>query len=158
MPHRLLAIAAALIVLTCTAVVAEDPLALPEGYREWPHVKTMVIVSGHPLYEAFGGMHHVYVNERGLAASRTGGPYPDGSVLVFDLFESSGEGNAYTQGARKVTALMVKDASRYAETGGWGFQAYKPGESAGIVTQPVEQCFGCHAPQKANDYVFSRYE
>jgi hypothetical protein len=26
-----------------------------------------------------------------------------------------------------------------------------------IADDPAKQCFGCHGPQKANDYVFSTY-
>lgn len=154
---RRLAIAAALLALPAAAP-AGDPLALPAGYRDWPFVKSMVIVEGHPLYGSFGGMHHIYVNDRGLAASRGGETYPDGSVLVFDLFESSGSGHAYTQGPRKVTALMVKDGAQFAATGGWGFQAYTPGVTAGIVNDPVTQCYTCHTERRAHDFVFSRME
>ena len=31
----------------------------PEGYRNWTHIKSMVIQQGHPLYESFGGIHHI---------------------------------------------------------------------------------------------------
>jgi hypothetical protein len=38
----------------------------PEGYRLWTHVKSMELKPGHPLYESFGGLHHIYVNQVGL--------------------------------------------------------------------------------------------
>ncbi len=60
----------------------------PDGYRQWTHVKSMVIQKGHPLYEAFGGIHHIYANEKALRAMQAGKPYPDGAVLVFDLLEA----------------------------------------------------------------------
>ncbi len=31
----------------------------PEGYRDWHHVKSMIINPGHGLYDAFGGIHHL---------------------------------------------------------------------------------------------------
>ena len=34
------------------------PVPYPTGYRDWHHVKSMVIEQGHPLYAAFGGIHH----------------------------------------------------------------------------------------------------
>lgn len=138
------------------AGAAGDSLKLPD-YRLWNHVKSMVILPGHPLHDAFGGMHHVYVNDIGLKASREGGAYPDGSILVFDLFESPESDKAHVAVGRKVTAIMVKDAKRFASTGGWGFEAFKPGSPTGIVKDAATECFGCHTAQKDSDYVFSRF-
>ncbi len=57
----------------------------PEGYRAWPHVKSMVLQQGHPLFDTFGGLHHIYANAKALEAMKAGKPYPEGAVLVFDL-------------------------------------------------------------------------
>ncbi|MFQ5584297.1 MAG: cytochrome P460 family protein, partial [Calditrichia bacterium] len=62
-------------------------IAYPEGYRDWTHVKSMVLQPGHALYESFGGIHHIYANETALKAMKSGKSYPDGSVIVFDLLE-----------------------------------------------------------------------
>ena len=59
----------------------------PTGYRDWTHVKSMVIQSGHPLYESFGGIHHIYANQSALEGYRTGS-FADGSVIIFDLLEA----------------------------------------------------------------------
>ena len=40
-----------------TALAADAQVPYPEGYRDWHHVKSMVIEEGHPLYNAFGGIH-----------------------------------------------------------------------------------------------------
>lgn len=138
---------------------AATTVPYPEGFREWAHVKSMAIVSPeHPLFGAFGGIHHVYVNEAGRAAAERGGPYPDGSVLVFDLLEAKLEGGAYVEGPRKLTGVMRKDAQAHAETGGWGFEGFA-GDSREerLVTDAHGQCFACHQPQKDHDYTFSRW-
>lgn len=131
----------------------------PTGWRGWTHVKTMAITSDqHPLFNAFGGIHHIYVNQTGLKAAKSGGPYPDGSVLVFDLLEWTEGGGAYTEGARKLIGVMHKDSKKFKDTGGWGFEGFKGGEAKErLVTDAVNQCYNCHAAQKENDYVFSRY-
>jgi hypothetical protein len=49
---------------------------------------------------------------------------------------------------------MVKDARKYAATGGWGFSQFNAGKPAPIV---VKDCFSCHVPAKDRDYVFTRY-
>jgi len=48
------------------------PRPYPEGHRNWTHVKSMVIEKGHPLYEAFGGIHHLYANKQALEGYRSG--------------------------------------------------------------------------------------
>lgn len=129
----------------------------PEGYRSWRHVKSMVIQAGHPLADAFGGIHHVYANARGAEAARRGGVYPPGSVLVFDLLEARAEPGALVEGARKFVGVMVKDPQAYPDTGGWGFEAFKgDGRDARMVQDARAQCFACHQAQRSSDYVFSR--
>jgi hypothetical protein len=138
---------------------AADPVPYPKGYRQWTHVKSMVIQPGHALYEAFGGIHHLYANpaaERGYAA---GGKFPDGSVIVFDLLDAKAADNTMTEGARKVVGVMVKDSRRYAATGGWGYEGFK-GDSTGeraVGANAAQACHGCHMAQKERDYVFSSW-
>ena len=52
--------------------------------------------------------------------------------------------------------VMVKDSTKYAPTGGWGFAHFnndgKPGDEALLKT-----CFPCHAQAKASDLVFTHY-
>lgn len=138
---------------------AGPAIPYPTGYRHWTHVKSMAIVDkSNPLFGQFGGIHSIYVNRRGLATLKKGGVYPNGSEFVFDLLEARLENGAYVEGKRKVLAVMVKNAKRYASTGGWGFQAFAGGNpQKPLVTNAQQQCFGCHASQKKTDYVFSAW-
>lgn len=133
-------------------------VAYPAGYRGWQHVKSMVINPGHALYDAFGGIHHLYANPQAVTGYASG-KFPDGAVIVFDLLEAKTEGNAVQEGARKVVGVMHKDSQRYAATGGWGFEGFK-GDSRTdrAVTQKAAAtaCFACHQAQSGSDYVFSR--
>ncbi len=129
----------------------------PEGYRSWTHVKSMVIQQGHPLYNAFGGIHHIYANKKALEAMTKGNVYPDGSVIVFDLLEAKQEQNAIVEGPRKVIGVMQKDSKKFASTGGWGFEGFKDDTKERVVKDPKKDCFDCHAAQKDSDYVFSKY-
>ncbi len=136
-----------------------ESVPYPEGYRSWTHVKTAILHPGHPLYEAFGGIHHVYANEKAAAVLRRGGNrFPDGSILVFDLLEAPTQDNATGEGARKVLAVMVKDSRRFPATGGWGYAAFKGGDKRQqIVKDMVQECHNCHAGQAQHDYVFSQW-
>lgn len=139
-------------------VWAADPqVPYPASYRDWQHVKSMVIDEGHPLFGAFGGIHHLYANPKAIEGYKAG-KFPDGSVIVFDLLEASRKDSAVTEGPRKVLGVMHKDAKKYAATGGWGFEGFGGGDQSKRVVgaNAASACFACHAPQKDHDYVFSR--
>ena len=77
----------------------------------------MAILEGHKHYKAFGGLHHVYANETALAALKRKKPFERGSVLVFDLRETSTADNTVTGGRRIVIGVMEKDPDRLQSTG-----------------------------------------
>lgn len=154
LPTLAAAVAATLAGCATQALKPGDAVPYPEGYRRWFHVKSMVIEPGHPLYESFGGIHHVYANaaaERGLAT----GVYADGAVFAFDLLATDEGGNAIQEGKRKVLGVMHKSAAAFASTGGWGFAGFTD-DGKDVVTDMRGQCFQCHEGQRQKDYVFSR--
>jgi hypothetical protein len=116
----------------------------------------MQLNPGHPLYESFGGIHHLYANAPAIAGYRSG-KFDDGSVIVFDLLEAVSADNAITDGKRKVVGVMHKDSRKYAGTGGWGFEGFAGGDPGkAVVGKNAEQaCFACHTAQKDKDFVFS---
>jgi len=151
---------ATLAVLVMTSIAAEpaDDIKPPSGYRNWFHVNTMIVDKASPLFDTLGGMHNVHVNSVGEAALKKGGPYPDRTVFVTDLHEFSVSDGSFVMGNRKGLAVMVKDAKKYAATGGWGFQFFAGGDpKKPVVTDAAKQCFECHVPKKDQDYVYSTY-
>jgi hypothetical protein len=141
-------------------VFAADPAPVPypEGYRHWTHVKSMTIQPGHALYDAFGGIHHLYANKKALQGYPRA-KFADGSVIVFDLLEAKAADNTMQEGARKVVGVMHKDARRYRDTGGWGFEGFK-GDSKtdrAVGKNAATACFQCHTAQKNQDFVFSAF-
>lgn len=154
---RLVLLSAA--VITSGALAADvAPVPYPKGYRQWQHVKSMVIEPGHSLYEAFGGIHHLYANAKAMEGYRSG-KFPDGAVIVFDLLEAKSGDKAVTEGKRKVVGVMLRDARRYAATGGWGFEGFA-GDSdtqRAVGDKAATACFTCHEAQKQRDFVFSNY-
>ena len=161
MRHKIKLFSATLTVLALTSITAEtadDGIRKPNGYRNWFHVNTMVVDKASPLFEGLGGMHNVHVNPTGEAALKKGGPYPNQTMFVTDLHDFSVVDGSYVMGNLKGVAVMVKNAKKYASTGGWGFQLFAGGDpKKPIVTDATKQCFECHAPKKAQDYVYSTY-
>jgi len=145
-----------LVLLSIHSVFAADPVPYPEGYRDWRHVKSMVIEKGHPLFDSFGGIHHLYANKKAMEGYASG-QFPDGAIIVFDLLEAIQADAAITEGKRKVAGVMLKDAKKYAETGGWGFEGFAAGDPGQRMVKgnAKEACFDCHTAQKDHDYVFS---
>jgi len=142
--------------LVTTTPAAAGPIAYPEGYRAWAHVKSMVILPGHPLADPFAGIHHLYANPAALEGYRTR-TFPDGAVIVFDLLEATGDSTAFTEGRRKLVGVMVRDTRGYAATGGWGFEGFA-GDSHSerlVDGKGATACYPCHETTD-NSHVFSR--
>lgn len=161
MPTRRTAIRTIAAFFTATAGLSiadagESP-AYPDGYRDWSHVKSMVIHPGHALADPFQGIHHVYANDAAREGLKNGN-YADGAVFAFDLLEYDTADNASTEGERVLLGAMVKDSDQYSETGGWGFEAWQgDSRSGGMVTDGGAGCFGCHEQVADRDYVFSQW-
>lgn len=142
----------------CLACLGAAEVPYPEGYRSWRHVKSMVIEKGHPLYDSFGGIHHIYANPKAVEGYRSG-KWPDGAVLVFDLLEAKSGGGAVAEGARKVVGVMHRDGRRYAATGGWGYEGFK-GDSKterAVGANAAQACHSCHMAQKERGYIYSAW-
>jgi hypothetical protein len=127
----------------------------PLGYRNWLHVKSMLIQPGHALENPFQGIHHVYANDK-AADGLKNGTYADGSVLVFDLLNYTEKDKTIQEGERKLVGVMHKDSAKYSATGGWGFEGFAGNsKTERLVKDGGKSCFDCHAPEKGKDYVFS---
>lgn len=148
------------LMIASTATFAADTATVPypKGYRDWTHVKSMVIQPGHPLHEAFGGIHHLYANKPALQGYAKG-RFPDGAVIVFDLLEAKTGDNAIQEGSRKVVGVMHKDSKRFAATGGWGYEGFKGDSSTerAVDANAAAACYQCHTSRKDADFVFSTY-
>ena len=156
MKTMLLSLAASLAVAMPISVSAENlSVPYPDGYRNWTHVKTMLIQPGHELDNPFQGIHHVYANDKARMGLETG-QYSDGAVLAFDLLEYSEKDKTIQEGKRKLLGVMHKNAAQYSKTGGWGFEGFAgDSKTERLTSDGGESCYGCHMPQKEKDFVFS---
>lgn len=146
-----------LMAFATSGLAAGPAVEYPEGYRQWTHVKSMVIQPGHALADPFEGIHHVYANDKALRGLKTG-KYPDGAVFVFDLLEAGAADHALTEGSRKLRGVMQRDARRFRDTGGWGFEAFA-GDSRDrrLVKDGGQSCFACHRDAEKTAFVFSAW-
>jgi hypothetical protein len=139
----------------------DDAVPYPTGYRHWTHVKSTILDPKLPQYETFGGIQHIYANEKGMEGYRSG-RFPEGSILVYDFLkieEDAKQAGRTLEGARRFTSVMVKDSKRYAATGGWGFEEFRGDSQTDrmIGAEAPTKCYACHTSQKERDYVFSTF-
>jgi hypothetical protein len=148
--------ATAVLLLTVSSSQA-DEIAYPENYRDWQHVKSMILHKDHALADPFEGIHHIYANDEALQGLQSGN-YVDGAVFVFDLLKTVDKDQATTEGERKLVGVMQKDATAYTQTGGWGFEGFAGNsQTERLVKDEGASCFACHASQKDKAYVFTEY-
>ena len=122
--YALMGVAAASLLSISSISTAGDAamkVDYPEGWRDWTHIKSMVIFDKvHPLFGAFGGIHHVYGNESAVKSLKSKKDLEPGAKIVFDLLAIETASGAHTEGARKFTAVMEYDPKKYKATEGWG--------------------------------------
>jgi hypothetical protein len=148
---------AAIVLLTSAGAEDAARVPFPEGYRTWFHVKSATTNEGNPAFARFGGIHHIYANPAAMKGFESR-DFPDGSVIVFDLLEFTIQPNqTTTEGARRHIDVMTKDRVRFKDTGGWGFEEFKPatGRTGVLTPDAVQGCFKCHAGRKEQGGVFS---
>ncbi|MBJ9592150.1 MULTISPECIES: cytochrome P460 family protein [Burkholderia] len=145
------------------AAFAEEPkpaaaspiygVTIPPGYRKWEMVAPAEEAA--PLDE----LRVVLGNPVAIRALEQATlPFPDGTILVklaYKRRQSDEFAPATVPGQATTVQVMVKDARRYASTGGWGFGRFVNGVPADIGQH--QTCFACHqARVKNHDYVFTR--
>jgi hypothetical protein len=149
-----------------TAEAASDPqtlLHVPEAdyRRDWTLLGSFSVLADDPEAGA-KEFHVVYALPENVDAFRKTGAFPDGAVLVKDVFATSTE--AMTTGTSSYANtligrfVMVKDqANKYTGASplwgdGWGWAFYEGTETRKTVsTDYKEDCLGCHEPVRNQD-------
>ena len=76
-----------------------------------------------------------------------------GTIFADDVHEFSMKDDAAVEGAKKFVTVMVRNAKKYASTGGWGFQVWLGGDPSKPQVPDADHaivaCFVCHTPEKA---------
>lgn len=171
--------AAAMLALALGTVHAEDEdkytVSVPgglsfsefKGYESWETIaisrsdRLMAVILGNP----------VMIEAYKAGAPGNGQPFPDGARMAkihwtpktLDAFPGTS-----VPGDLHDVDFMVKDAERFADSGGWGYAAFiydpasgtfRPGNASDQPPQANDaKCgFACHTVARAQDYVFTEY-
>jgi hypothetical protein len=144
-------------------VDATGNLHVPDGYRttyEFLGSWAVAADQGAGSKE----LHIVYASSGTITAYRRDGRFPDGTVLVKEVFQAAtGQlttGTVSQAASLKGWFVMMKDGSgRYAGNtlwgDGWGwswFDADNPSKTTS--TDYKTNCLGCHVPARDSDWVY----
>ena len=134
---------------------------LPPGYRDWR------LISVAREEGDLDDIRAVLGNDVAIQAYRESTrPFPDGAIIarIAWAFLASEENNRVFGKAQSFVAghpkngvqFMVKDSTKYASTGGWGYSQFDDGKP---LTDPamLRSCFDCHQAVKGRDFVFTHY-
>lgn len=145
-------------------VATDGTITVPANYRtEFAALGTWSIAAGTEGGEA--AEHHVvYTPQEVVAEYRATGTFPDGAVIVKELFSTETEDMTTGHVSRESETIgwfvMVKDAqNRFPDNPLWGegwgwayFEAADP--SATISTDYQQDCRTCHVPAQQTDWIY----
>ena len=138
------------------------------GYEEWQVIS--VSHSGDVFAVILGNPEMIEAYQAGIPGN--GNPFPDCAKMAKIHWNAKKSAEAPAPTAVPDTLhdidFMVKDSKRFADSGGWGYGAFKydtasdtftPATSSDVPPQGNDaRCgFACHTIVKAKDYVFTAY-
>ena len=160
LPLALIATGSLGVLVAWTGQAGDDPRAapaanaspdygvtLPPDYRSWEVVSVAHEAGNNNDIRAILG------NDIAMKAYRSGAlPFPDGSILarIAWRYEPSARNNAifgrdqsFVAGDPTNVQIDVKDARRFASSGGWGYGQFEHGK-ANPSRALIQTCFACH--------------
>ena len=141
------------------AAAAGFDVKLPAAYRDWR------LISVAHEEGNLNDLRAVLGNDIAIKAYREGKlPFPNGAIiarLAWKYVPSEennkvfGRDQSFVAGDATNVQFMVKDSTKYAATGGWGFAQFNDGKP--VDETGLSGCFGCHVPVKDRDFIFTHY-
>ena len=169
---------AMLAVLAGAAISAQDRYSLQvpgglafaefRGYEAWQVIS--LSQSGEVFAAILGNPAMIEAYQTGIPGN--GKPFPNGAKMakIHWTAKTSEEAPAPTKvpGTLHDVDFMLKDSARFADSGGWGYGAFKYDAAADAFTPATEadqppqandaKCgFACHTIVQGKDYVFTEY-
>jgi hypothetical protein len=143
------------------ALAAEKPAPAPNGIEMPAYYKNWRVI-GVSQRQDKESLRVIVGNDIAVEAARAGNthPWPDGAILGKLAWTDSIHPKwaaATVPGDFVHAEFMVKDAVKYAKTGGWGFARWLGMEQKpyGKDASFVQECMACHDQVKDNDSVFT---
>jgi hypothetical protein len=147
----------------------------PTDYREWVYVTSGLGMSYAPEAQAAAApppgttgrppvFDNVFVNRQSYRTFLESGRWPDGTMFILELRRGerhvSIDTGGQTQGAVVGIEAAVKDTTRYAATGGWGYFGFGPANApveSAMPNPPTASCYSCHTTHTAVENTFVQF-
>lgn len=133
--------------------IALNGIAYDPDYKNWQPISTTERFDTKTMRVIFGNAIAV----KALQENRIH-PWPDGTRFAKAAWKQiEDEGGNVRTGAFLQVGFMIKDARKYASTGGWGFATFLTPKMTpyGKTALFANECLACHRPMKNADYVFT---
>ena len=146
-------------------------LVLPKNFREWVFVGSPLTPNALNNGAAnFPKFHNVYIEPGSYKIYKETGEFPERTIFFKELqltlpaenpdgsrTEPSGRG--YFPGPFNGADVTVKDSSRYAATGGWGYYNFNHHEPKAPTSKlrSKEECAYCHMANAKKDDVWTQF-
>ncbi len=155
---------------------ARHELLRPEGYRTWVFVGTSIgLKYARPgdgiksraiddyAKSPLGDFHKVYINPQAYAVYAHTGRFPDGTVLVMDVYQAEQReprgivtGGLFS-GEQKEIEVAIKNSKRPdGSKTEWAYYAFPAGQ-ASAKPFPDAACFQCHQKHASDDNVWVQF-
>src|SRR5262245_6644340 len=133
---------------------------IPQGYRDWR------LISVSREEGTLDDIRAILGNDIAIKAYREGTqPFPDGTIIARIAWsflpseennKSFGRAQSFVAGPPKNgVQFMIKDSTKYASTGGWGYAHFDDGKPA--TEETLKSCFPCHKAFQDRDFIFTHY-
>lgn len=184
-----------LVTVAVVTLVGASALPWPLGGFDWPHAKAAEQETFSPYVDEKGNislpadykttfthlgtfatatevggpvdqLHGVYARPEDIKAYQKDGKFPDGAVIVKDVYKVASE-NLTTGTVTRATDIdiwfvMVKDGKgRFKGNDlwgdGWGWALFKAADpKKQVATDYTTDCRACHVPAKKDDWLYVR--
>jgi hypothetical protein len=144
-----------------------DQLIRPLDYRSWVFVTSGLGMTYGPAQPASGQpplFDNVFVTREAYQAFMQTGRWPERTMFVLEGRRAetrvSINNGGHTQGGVAFIEASVKDTSRFASTGGWGYFTFdsRDGLAASAAALPgAASCYACHSTNTAVDNTFVQF-
>jgi Cytochrome P460 len=146
-----------------TVVDAQGNLRVPSDYRVVYEFLGTWAIAGDKGVGA-GEMHEVYATPGTIAAFHKNSRFPDGTVLIKEVYQTSTApmttGTVSRADTLKGRFVMVKD-SKNSHPGnllwgdGWAWSWFDAGNPKTTSADYKKDCLPCHVPAQATDWVYT---
>jgi hypothetical protein len=141
-------------------------ISLPKDFRSWQFIGTWGVATDEDGEVGSMGFHNVYTQAKSVEAFQKTGKFPDGAVLVKELFKAGTD--SMTTGTISFATetegwfIMIKDVKgRFKDNplwgAGWGWALIKASDPTKVTTEGYKfECLPCHQPAKKDDWIYVR--